>query len=137
MLVCVLLTYSAGIYTRFPSTTSTKSSAVAFGCRIATSAFDILYSLKMALISSWSMLVRGTVFVMAIPPLSFLRTMIAGGFLFNRIPKPSSSDSITFLSPRGLSTSRMMKIRLHVRATSLKGVVSNTVVGKWKETCLR
>ena len=100
-----------------PSITSTRSSAVAPGWRIATSALLSLYSLHIALISSWSMFVRGTVFVIAIPPLSFFRTMIAGGFLFSRMPKPSSSDSMIFLSPRGLRTSRTMNIRLHVRAT--------------------
>ena len=63
------------------------------------------------------MFVSGTVFVIAIPPLSFFRTMIAGGFLFSRMPKPSSSDSMIFLSPRGLRTSRTMNMRLHVRAT--------------------
>jgi hypothetical protein len=63
------------------------------------------------------MFVSGTVFVMAIPPLSFFRTTIAGGFLFSRMPKPSSSASMVFLSPRGLRTSRTMNMRLHVRAT--------------------
>jgi len=101
----------------FPSITSTRSSAVAPGSRMATSALLILYSLKIALISSWSMLVRGTVFVIAMPPFSFLRTMTDGGLLLRRIPKPSSSDSMIFLSPRGLRTSRTMKMRLHVRAT--------------------
>lgn len=71
----------------------------------------------MAFISSWSMFVSGTVFVIAIPPFSFLRTRIAGGRLFNLIPKPSSSDSIIVLSPSGFRTSRTMKIRLQVRAT--------------------
>jgi hypothetical protein len=103
----------------FPSMTSTRSSGVAPGSRIAISALLILYSLRIALISSWSMLVNGTVLVMAIPPLSFLRTIMDGGRLFNRIPKPSSSDSIKLLSPRGLRTSRTMKMRLHVRATEV------------------
>ena len=105
------------MYTRFPSMTSTKSSAVQFGSRMATSALASLYSLSTALISSWSMFVRGTVLVIAIPPLSFLRTVMLGGFLFKRIPKPSSSCSITRLSLSGLRTSRTMKMRLHVRAT--------------------
>jgi hypothetical protein len=102
-----------------PSITSTRSSAVAPGWRIAISALLSLYSLHIAWISSWSMFVRGTVFVMAIPPLSFFRTIIAGGFLFSRMPKPSSSDSMIFLSPRGLRTSRMINMRLHVRATEV------------------
>src|ERR1700691_2750149 len=67
----------------FPSTTSTKSSAVAFGSRIATSALLILYSLSTALISSWSMCVNGTVLEIATPPFSFFRTRMAGGFLFS------------------------------------------------------
>ena len=102
-----------------PSITSTRSSAVAPGWRIAISALLILYSLHIAWISSWSIFVRGTVFVIASPPLSFFRTMIAGGFLFSRMPKPSSSDSMIFLSPRGLRTSRTMNMRLHVRATGV------------------
>jgi len=101
----------------FPSITSTKSSAVAFGSRMATSALLILYSLKIALISSWSILVSGTVFEIATPPLSFLRTVMLGGLLLSRMPNPSSSVSITFLSPRGLRTSRTMKMRWHVLAT--------------------
>lgn len=100
-----------------PSITSTRSSEVQFGSRIVTSALLSLYSLRTALISSWSMFVSGTVFVIAIPPLSFLRTAMAGGFLLSRIPNDSSSPSIIFLSPSGLRTSRTMKMRLHVRAT--------------------
>ena len=79
------------MYTRFPSTTSTKSSAVAFGRRITTSAFDILYSLKITLILLWPILARGTVFAMAIPPLSIFRTMIAGGF-FNVQSDPKAFE---------------------------------------------
>jgi len=101
----------------FPSITSTKSSAVAFGSRMATSPLLILYSLRIALISSWSIFVSGTVFVIATPPLSFFRTVMFGGFLLRRMPNPSSSVSIIFLSPRGLRTSRTMKMRWHVRAT--------------------
>ena len=97
--------------------TSTRSSAVTPACRIATSPLLILYSLSTALISSWSMFVKGTVFVIATPPLSFLRTVMFGGFLFSRMPKPSSSDSMSFLSPRGFRTSRTMKMRWHVLAT--------------------
>lgn len=115
---------------RLPSITSTRSSAVAFGSRIATSALLILYSLKIALISSWSIFVSGTVFVIAIPPFSFLRHRMAGGFLFSRIPKPSSSDSISFLSPRGLRTSRTMKMRLHVRATGMRSEGVRLLLGK-------
>lgn len=114
------LTYRAGMYTRFPSITSTRSSAVALGSRIATSALLILYSLRTALISSWSMFVRGTVFVIAIPPFSFLRTRTAGGRLLRRIPNPSNSVSMSLLSPKGLRTSRTMNMRLHVRATAVE-----------------
>lgn len=44
------------------------------------------------------------------PPLSFLRTIIAGGFLFRRIPKLSSSLSMTLLSFNGFSTSNTCRI---------------------------
>jgi len=40
------------------------------------------------------------------PPFSFLRTIMDGGFLFRRIPKPSSSFSMSFLSWSGFNTSR-------------------------------
>ena len=59
--------------------------------------------------------------MIAIPPLSFFLTVIFGGFLFSRIPNASSSDSMIFLSPRGLSTSRTINMRLHVRATAGRG----------------
>jgi len=95
----------------FPSITSTKSSAVVFGSLMAISALLILYSLRIAFISSWSMFVSGTVFVIAIPPFSFLRTVTFGGFLLRRMPNPSSSVSMIFLSPSGLRTSRTMKMR--------------------------
>ena len=114
----------------FPSMTSTRSSAVAPGSRIAISALLILYSLRIALISSWSMLVNGTVLVIEIPPFSFFRTTMDGGRLFRRIPKPSSSDSIIFLSPRGLRTSRTMKMRLHVRATEFDALARLTLIVK-------
>jgi hypothetical protein len=61
------------------------------------------------------------------PPRSFLRTMMFGGFLFRRMPKPSSSDSMIFLSPSGLSTSSTMKIRLHVRATRRAHEISRLI----------
>lgn len=40
-----------------------------------------------------------------------------GGCLFSRMPKPSSSCSISFLWPRGFKTSSTIRIRLQVRAT--------------------
>lgn len=63
--------------------------------RIAISAEDILYSDITALISSWSICVRGTVFVMLTPPLSFFLKTMFGGDLLIRMPNPSNSASIT------------------------------------------
>lgn len=85
--------------------------------RMWTSAFAILYSPMTALISSCESLVSGTVVEMAIPPLSFFLTEMLGGCLFSRMPNPSSSFSMTDLSPSGLSTSRTIQIKLQVRAT--------------------
>lgn len=65
------------------------------------------------------MCVSGTVFVMLIPPLSFFLNTMFGGSLLIRIPNPSSSASITFLSVRGLLTSKTMKIRWQVFATAM------------------
>lgn len=42
-----------------------------------------------------------------------------GAFLFNLIPNPSSSFVRIAKSFSGLSTSRTMKMRLHVRATAM------------------
>ena len=55
--------------------------------------------------------------MIAIPPLSFFLTVMFGGFLFSRIPNPSNSFSIIFLSWRGFRTSSTIKMRLQVRAT--------------------
>ena len=65
------------------------------------------------------MCVSGTVFVMLIPPLSFFLNTILGGSLLILIPNPSSSASITFLSVRGLLTSKTMNIRWQVFATAM------------------
>ena len=54
--------------------------------------------------------------VKAIPPLSFLRKWICGGCLLSRMPKPSSSCSMSFLCEMGLRQSSTMRIRLHVLA---------------------
>ena len=61
--------------------------------------------------------------MIAIPPFSFLRTVTFGGFLLRRIPNPSNSVSMIFLSPSGLRTSRTMKMRWHVRATEMEVLV--------------
>ena len=61
---------------------------------------------------------RRTVAVKLMPPLSFFLKPMLGGLLLRRIPKPSSSCSISFLWPRGFSTSRTIRIRLQVRATA-------------------
>lgn len=58
-----------------------------------------------------------TVVVKLMPPLSFFLKPMLGGFLLRRMPKPSSSCSISFLCPRGFRTSRTIRIRLQVRAT--------------------
>ena len=68
--------------------------------------------------SSVSIFVSGTVCEMAMPPLSFFFSVMFGGDLLSRMPKPSSSFSMIALSPSGLSTSRTMKMRLQVRATA-------------------
>jgi len=53
------------------------------------------------------------------PPLSFLWNTMLGGDLLSRKPNPSNSCSINFLCCKGFSTSKMMKIKLHVRATAI------------------
>lgn len=77
------------------------------------------YSLKTALTSSGVRCVRGTVFVMLIPPLSFFLNVMFGGSLLSLIPKLSNSDSIIRLWVSGLLTSKTMNIRLQVRATAM------------------
>lgn len=64
--------------------------------------------------------VRPTVAVKLMPPLSFFLKPMLGGCLFSRMPKPSSSCSISFLCPSGFNTSSTIKIRLQVRATGTK-----------------
>lgn len=54
---------------------------------------------------------------MAIPPLGFFLTSSYGGYLFNLIPKPSSSLSMIFLCVSGLVASNTMTIKEHVFAT--------------------
>lgn len=66
---------------------------MAFSLKV-TSALLILYSLQMAVIILLSSFVSGTAFVMAKPPFSFFFKMIAGGFWFKRMPKPSNSFSM-------------------------------------------
>lgn len=58
-----------------------------------------------------------TVAVRLMPPLSFFLKPMLGGLLFKRRPKPSNSFSMIFLCPKGLRTSRTIRIKLHVRAT--------------------
>lgn len=71
------------------------------------------------MLTSFVVFVIGTVLVMLSPPLSFFLNVIFGGCLLIRMPNPSSSDSITRLSVRGLFTSRTMKMRWHVFATAM------------------
>lgn len=54
-----------------------------------------------------------------IPPLGLRLILSWGGYLFSRMPKPSSSFSILFLSVSGLSASSTSRMRLHVRATPM------------------
>jgi hypothetical protein len=63
--------------------------------------------------------VRGTEFVMRIPPFSFFEIEILGGFLFSLIPKPSNSFVKIAKSTNGFKTSKTMKIKLHVLATAI------------------
>ncbi|KAH3659213.1 hypothetical protein OGATHE_006097 [Ogataea polymorpha] len=98
--------------------TSIKSSTVA-SQRNWTSHEFILYSCNTALISSWSILVNGTVLVILIPPFSFFLSKMSGGDWFKRIPKPSSSLSMIFLCCKGLFTSNTMKMRSQDRATAI------------------
>lgn len=53
------------------------------------------------------------------PPLSFFFTVMAGGFLLRRIPKPSNSLVRIARSLRGLRTSKTINIRLQVLATAM------------------
>lgn len=84
-----------------------------------TCALLILYSLMTDLIAAGVSSFRGTEFVMRIPPFSFFEMEILGGFLFNLIPKPSSSFVRIAKSTNGFRTSRTMKIRLQVLATAI------------------
>lgn len=54
--------------------------------------------------------------VKEMPPFSLRRKVIPGGCLFRRMPKPSSSCSISFLCEMGFRQSNTTRIRLHVRA---------------------
>ena len=53
------------------------------------------------------------------PPFSLRRKVIPGGPLFRRMPKPSSSCSISFLCEMGFRQSSTTRIRLHVRAVEM------------------
>ena len=57
--------------------------------------------------------------VRLMPPLSFFLNPMLGGLLFSRIPKPSSSCSISLLCCSGFNTSRIIKMRPQVRATAI------------------
>lgn len=63
---------------------------------------------------------RRTVAVKLMPPLSFFLNPMLGGCLLSRMPKPSSSCSISFLWTRGFNTSSTIRIRLQVRATEIE-----------------
>ena len=67
-------------------------------------------------VPSRSSLGFGTLVAKLMPPFSLRRKVMAGGFLFRRMPKPSSSCSISFLCVMGFRQSSTMKMRLHVRA---------------------
>ena len=53
------------------------------------------------------------------PPLSFLRKVMPGGRLLSRMPKPSSSFSISRLWEMGFKQSSTIRITLHVRAVEM------------------
>jgi hypothetical protein len=60
-----------------------------------------------------------TLLLKVMPPLSFFLKVILGGCLLRRMPKPSSSFSIRRLWVMGLRQSRMMRMRLQVRAVEM------------------
>ena len=62
---------------------------------------------------------QSTVFVIYNPPFSFFLISMLAGFLFNLIPKPSSSLSMIFLCIKGLQASNTMMIRLQVLAVEI------------------
>lgn len=53
------------------------------------------------------------------PPLSFFRKVIPGGLLLRRIPKPSSSFSISLLWEMGFRQSSTIRMTLHVLAVEM------------------
>lgn len=62
---------------------------------------------------------NNTVVCKVIPPLSFFLSLILGGLLLRRIPKPSNSYSMIFLCCKGFNASKTMKISEHVLATAI------------------
>ena len=74
---------------------------------------------RFLILTSCSRWLRGCVLVILMPPLSFFLNTMFGGCLLIRIPKPSSSVSMTFLSVKGFKTSSTMKIKWHVFATAM------------------
>mmetsp|Transcript_21838 Transcript_21838/g.66289 ORF Transcript_21838/g.66289 Transcript_21838/m.66289 type:complete len:272 (+) Transcript_21838:716-1531(+) len=106
------------MYTRLPSITSIRSSAVASQL-MRTVADRIRYSVKIALMESSSKCVSRTVDEKLIPPEIFFSTLISGGFLFNRMPTPSSSFSMIFFCWMSFIASSTMMRHEHVRATAM------------------
>ena len=85
---------------------------------IRISAFVILYSLHIDTIVLSAISVT-PVRVTIMPPFSFLLMRMSGGSLLSRIPKPSSSCSITRRCPSGLVASRTIRIVLQVLLTAM------------------
>ena len=86
--------------------------------------------LEQAISHSRSSLGSCTVVLMVMPPLSFFLKVMAGGRLFRRIPKPSSSFSIRRLWEMGFRQSSTIRMRLQVRAVEMTCSISVEFAGQ-------
>ena len=68
--------------------------------------------------------------VKEMPPFSLRRKVIPGGCLLRRMPKPSSSFSISFLCEMGFRQSSTIRIRLHVRAVLMTCALDTVSLSK-------
>lgn len=108
------------MYFLFASITSMNSSTVRLSWPMITSQLCHFYSAKIDLMmSSGRFGLLNDPRIIPIPPFAFLRIRSSGGFLFSRIPNPSNSCSIFFLSVRGFNASKTINIKLQVRATPI------------------
>lgn len=92
----LLRAYRQGIYLRFPSITSIRSSSLTLLLK-QISQFDILYSFNITFTVSSSSSGVSTIRLITMPPFSFFLKSINGGDLLSLIPNPSSSFSIIYL----------------------------------------